>query len=117
MNLIDQHCASIEKGAPPLAEPEEDKYLRELVEWRLVREGPHRLAKEIKFAAYLDGADFVEKVASLSDQEQHHPDIHLYYKRVAIELYTHAVGGLSINDFILASKIDRVTHQLQSSGQ
>jgi 4a-hydroxytetrahydrobiopterin dehydratase len=109
MNLTDKHCTTIEKGAPPLTEPEEDLYLKELVEWRLVREGTHRLVKEVKVAAYMDGAAFVEKVATLSDAEQHHPDIHLYYKRVAIELATHAVGGLSINDFILASKIDGLT--------
>jgi 4a-hydroxytetrahydrobiopterin dehydratase len=110
MNLTDKHCTPIEKGASPLTGPEEDLYFKKLVEWRLVREGTHHLVKEIKFAAYIDGAVFVEKLAALADAEQHHPDIHLYYKRVAVELYTHAVGGLSINDFILASKIDELTH-------
>jgi 4a-hydroxytetrahydrobiopterin dehydratase len=98
------------KGAPPLTEPEENQYLNEVDGWRLVRQGTHRLVREIMFTSYMDGTAFVEKLAALSDAEQHHPDIHLYYKRVIIELYTHAVGGLSINDFILASKIDVLTH-------
>jgi len=51
---------------------------------------------------------FVNKVADLAEEEGHHPDIHISYSRVTIDLTTHAVGGLSENDFILAAKIDRL---------
>ncbi|RPI59894.1 MAG: 4a-hydroxytetrahydrobiopterin dehydratase, partial [Planctomycetaceae bacterium] len=51
-------------------------------------------------------ADFCSRVADLADREGHHPDIHLYYRRVVIDCSTHKVKGLSENDFILASKID-----------
>lgn len=51
--------------------------------------------------------DFVNKVARIAQSEGHHPDIHIFYSKVIIELWTHAIGGLSENDFILAAKIDR----------
>jgi 4a-hydroxytetrahydrobiopterin dehydratase len=52
--------------------------------------------------------DFVNKVAKLAESEGHHPDIHVFYNRVQLELWTHAVNGLSESDFILAAKIDAV---------
>ena len=54
--------------------------------------------------------DFFNKVAALAEEEGHHPDLHLVgYRNVAIEIWTHAIGGLSENDFILASKIDLIS--------
>jgi 4a-hydroxytetrahydrobiopterin dehydratase len=50
--------------------------------------------------------DFVDKIGKISEEQGHPPDIHIYYNKVTIELYTHAVNGLSTNDFILAAKID-----------
>ena len=52
--------------------------------------------------------DFVNKVADLADQEGHHPVMHVHYQKVIVELWTHAINGLSENDFILASKIDKL---------
>ena len=51
---------------------------------------------------------FVNKVADIADQEQHHPDIYIFYSKVTIELWTHAIGGLSENDFIMATKIENI---------
>ena len=108
MDLSQKHCVPCEGGTPPLPEQDEDGYLKELSGWSLVREGIHKLTKEIKFPTYADGVHFADSVAALADSENHHPDIHVYYKRVVIELHTHAVLGLSANDFILAAKIDRI---------
>ena len=59
------------------------------------------------------GLAFFEKVAAVAEEEGHHPDLHLEgYRNVAIELWTHAIGGLSENDFILAAKIDRLPIEL-----
>ncbi len=109
MDLHTQHCVPCEGGTPPLSEKDEDGYAQAITGWRLVREGTHRLTKEMKFPAYKAGVKFVDEVAALADAENHHPDIHLYYRKVVVELHTHAVGGLSANDFILAAKIDRIT--------
>lgn len=66
------------------------------------------IRKEVRFKKYLDGIDFVSNVGALADAEDHHPDMHVSYKKVTVELSTHAVGGLSVNDFILAAKIDKL---------
>jgi len=91
-----------------MTDSEEDKYLSELSGWVVLREGTHKLQKEFKFQKYLDGVNFVRDAATIADSEDHHPDIHLFYKKVNIELHTHAVNGLSLNDFILAAKFDEI---------
>ncbi len=108
MNLVERHCVPCKGGAPPLTEVDEDKYYKELVGWELVREGTHLIRKEIKFKKYLDEIHFVSTVGTLADGEDHHPDMHVFYKKLVVELHTHAVGGLSANDFILAAKIDKL---------
>jgi 4a-hydroxytetrahydrobiopterin dehydratase len=108
MNLSEAHCIACKGGTPPLTDTEEEKYFKDLAGWVLTREGTHKLHKEIRFQKYIDGVEFVREAGVISDAEDHHPDIHLFYKKVIIELYTHAVNGLSINDFVLAAKIDRI---------
>ena len=66
------------------------------------------ISKEILFVNYKHTIDFVNKVADLAEEEGHHPVMHVYYGKVIIELWTHAINGLSENDFILASKIDKL---------
>jgi 4a-hydroxytetrahydrobiopterin dehydratase len=62
------------------------------------------------------GMKFFNRVAEIAEQDGHHPDLHLAgYRNVSIELWTHAIGGLSENDFILAAKIDRVPIELKAS--
>ena len=65
-----------------------------------------KLKREFKYKNFLEAMQFVSKVADLAESEGHHPDLHIHYNKVLIELWTHAVGGLSENDFILAAKID-----------
>lgn len=65
-----------------------------------------KIRKEFKFKNFKEALDFVNKVGELAEQENHHPDISLAWGKVVIELSTHAVNGLSENDFILAAKIE-----------
>jgi len=63
---------------------------------------------------FLSAVEFIEKIAQVAEAEDHHPDLHLTgYRKLAIELSTHAIGGLSENDFILAAKIDQLPRQLK----
>jgi 4a-hydroxytetrahydrobiopterin dehydratase len=62
--------------------------------------------KEFKFVDFIGAINFVNLVADIAEEEGHHPDIHIFYNKVRLELSTHAIGGLSENDFILAAKID-----------
>jgi 4a-hydroxytetrahydrobiopterin dehydratase len=108
MNLNQRHCLSCKAGTPPLTEVDQNRYFNELNGWELVRQGTHLIRKEIKFKKYLDEIRFVSEVGALADAEDHHPDMHVFYKKVVVELSTHAVGGLSVNDFIVAAKIDKL---------
>ena len=94
-----------EVGGEPLGQREAAGLLAQLSdEWTLNEAG--HLERKLKFADFVEAIAFVNKVASLAEVEGHHPDIAIHYSRVTIELWTHAVKGLSENDFIVASKID-----------
>ncbi len=76
--------------------------------WKLVHDN-QRIRKSWVVQHFMAGIDFFNRVAQVAEDEGHHPDLHLEgYRNVAIEIYTHAIGGLSENDFILAAKIDRL---------
>ena len=68
----------------------------------------NKISREFLFVNFRHTMDFVNKVADLAEEEGHHPVMHVYFGRVVIELWTHAIDGLSENDFILASKIDKL---------
>ncbi len=67
------------------------------------------IEREFLFKDFRESMDFVNKVAEAANQEDHHPDIHIFYNKVRIELTTHKIKGLSKNDFILAAKINALT--------
>ena len=90
------------------------EYLSAVPLWKLT--GDHkRLRREWRVKDFAAGLDFFQRVGQIAEAEDHHPDLHLVeYRNVAIELWTHAVGGLSENDFILAAKIDQLPVELKS---
>lgn len=106
--LKEKHCVPCRGGVPPLTIEEAQSYLQQVESWELL-EG-RKIAKEFKFAKYLDGIAFAQKVGGLAEQEGHHPDIHIFYKKVRIEIWTHKIAGLTESDFILAAKIDDLAH-------
>jgi 4a-hydroxytetrahydrobiopterin dehydratase len=103
-------------GVKPLTSDEYGAYLRnELPGWVDVADPSSgsgqgkKIEKEYKFKNFKEALQFVNKVGELAESEGHHPDINLYnFKNVKIILWTHAIGGLSENDFILASKIETI---------
>ena len=112
--LADQKCVPCEGGIPPMNEADEEKYLSETKYWILDRSKVHKLHRNFEFEDFLEAMQFVNKVADLAENEGHHPDFHIYWNKVNLELYTHAVKGLSLNDFILASKINRILGDFKS---
>jgi 4a-hydroxytetrahydrobiopterin dehydratase len=72
-------------------------------------EGHMRLAKTFKFKGFMPGVELVNRIAKVAEAEGHHPDLLLSYGSVTVHLFTHAAGGLTENDFILAAKIDQLT--------
>jgi 4a-hydroxytetrahydrobiopterin dehydratase len=103
MSLREKKCVPCEGGAEPLSGPETRRMLGELDGWR---EDDRKLRKTMTFADFRAAMAFVGRVAELAEAEGHHPDFCVHYARVDFTLWTHAIGGLSENDFILASKID-----------
>ncbi len=101
-------CVACEGGVAKFTPEEARRQLPALDGWRLVRDG-QRIRKDWIARNFMAAIDFFGRVAELAEGEGHHPDLHLEgYRNVSIEIWTHAVGGLSENDFILAAKIDRL---------
>lgn len=105
-NLTKKKCVPCEGGVKPLTSDEYGAYLRgELSGWTDV--DAVKIEKDYKFKNFQEALDFISKVGQIAEEEGHHPDMYLHnYKYVKLTLSSHAIGGLSENDFILASKID-----------
>ena len=104
-SLADRTCEPCHGGVPPL----KGGALRQLTDqlddnWSVVDE--HHLAKAFKFKDFRQALNFTDQVGELAESVGHHPDIHLSWGRVGIELHTHKINGLAEADFIMAAKID-----------
>lgn len=107
-SLIAKKCKPCEGGVEPCPLNDAQAQLRNLPGWYLTHDG-QRIRKEWKVKHFLAGMRFFNKIAEIAEADGHHPDLHIEgYRNVSIELWTHAIGGLSENDFILAAKIDQV---------
>ena len=105
MSLADKRCVPCEGGTKPMDEAEAVALLKkEIPDWSL-KDG--HLFREFRFGNFKEAISFVNKVAEIAEEEDHHPGIRIDYNKVGIELWTHAIGGLSGNDFIVAAKIDK----------
>ena len=113
MELALKHCVPCEGGTPPFTTEQEDSYTNEVSTWTLEREGIHKLKKQFSLKNFREAIAFVNRIAEVAEAEGHHPDIHIMYNKVMFELFTHAAGGLSENDFIMAVKIDKLFSQGQ----
>ena len=106
--LAGKHCVPCEGDALPLAEPQIVALRGEIdPAWEVMKN--KKLSRSFpRFKNFVAAMTFANDVARLAEEEGHHPDIYIHYNNVRLELSTHAIGGLSENDFILAAKIDRL---------
>lgn len=110
-DLLSQKCEPCEGGVPPMTKEEIDQYFPKLKEsWELIDPpaGGKKISHTFKLKTFRDAIAFVNKIADLAEEEGHHPNIHIFYNKVKIVLTTHAIGGLSRNDFILGAKIEKL---------
>jgi len=105
--LEQQSCRPCRGGVEPLRGQALEDLRRRLGPGWEVKEG-RRLEKEFKFDDFQQALRFVNQIGALAEAQGHHPDLHLGWGRVKVILWTHKIGGLHENDFILAAKIDRV---------
>lgn len=107
MDLTKQKCVPCEGGVDALKREEFSVYLDQVNDWSVMED--KLLKRNFKFKNFDEAIKFVNRVAEIAEDEGHHPDIFLHnWNKLEITLSTHAIGGLSINDFVLASKIDKV---------
>lgn len=107
--LSQKHCVPCEGGTKPLIPDEYGAFLRTLSGWEDI--DSVKIHKTYKFKNFNEALTFVNKIGKIAEDEQHHPNIYLFgWNKVRITLTTHAIKGLSENDFIMASKIDDLPH-------
>jgi 4a-hydroxytetrahydrobiopterin dehydratase len=106
--LVAKHCVPCEGGMAPMARDEAERYLSGLPGWKLVDGEPAKITRSLKLKDFAQAMTFVNEIAQLAESEGHHPDICISWNRVRLELVTHAIGGLSMNDFIMAAKINEL---------
>jgi 4a-hydroxytetrahydrobiopterin dehydratase len=108
--LFEKHCVPCRGGIPPLAEEEARKLLAGTPEWTLEESGT-RLVRRFEFEDFKKAIEFVNRVAEIAEAEGHHPDIAIHWNKVDLTLWTHKIGGLHENDFILAAKVDKLLEE------
>ena len=110
--LTKKKCLPCEGGVVPFDISDIHKYQKKVDGWDLVENDKKIffLEKKFKFKNFIDSQDFVNKVGKISEDEGHHPDINYGWGYAKIAITTHAIEGLSENDFILAAKIDEITN-------
>lgn len=105
--LADKICLPIEENDRPLQAAMTQKYLKQLDnKWKVSRN--KKISFTFNFKSFNASIKFVKKTANLAEEQDHHPDICIFYNKVQISLSTHVIGGLSENDFIMAAKIERL---------
>lgn len=108
-SLSHQKCVPCEGTEQPLSNEEEDKYLSAVPNWNIDRENTHKISITKDLGNFKSVLEMVQKIGALAEAEGHHPNLNLHdFKMLSVELYTHAINGLSMNDFIMATKIDEL---------
>ncbi len=109
MNLLDQKCIPCEGGVEPMTKTDAEAMIAFHVKDWILSEDANHISKKFEFKNFAEALSFVNKVGAIAESEGHHPDINLMdYKFVSIDLSTHAIKGLSQNDFIVAAKINAI---------
>ncbi len=110
-DLATKHCVPCEGGAKPMTPTAAEAQVAQVPGWRLVSGDPLKIARELRFKDFARAMAFLNRMAEVAEAEGHHPDFCVSWNRVKLELFTHAIGGLSENDFIMAAKINKLEEE------
>jgi len=112
MSLADKECVPCRGGVPPLTGERARALLTELGgRWNL--NPALHLECSYRFANFVDAMDFAHCVADIAEEQNHHPDLHIGWGRCGVEIWTHAISGLTESDYFLAAKIERAFQSLK----
>jgi 4a-hydroxytetrahydrobiopterin dehydratase len=106
MELHEKSCVPCKGGVPPLSPDEVSKLLALIEGWEAPRD--HHLTKMFRFPDFKAALAFVDRVGAMAEQQGHHPDLHLAWGKVTVEVWTHKINGLTESDFVFAAKCDRL---------
>ena len=109
-DLANKKCVPCEGNIPPFDKSEIHKYLKKVDGWEVKSDEDNSffLKKEFSFKNFIESQNFVNRIAILAEEEQHHPDITFGWGYCKVKIFTHAIKGLAESDFILAAKIDKI---------
>ena len=110
--LLDKKCTACELGAPLVPDEQQKDLLKDLEGWLIDRADILKLVKTFQFSNYTETINFVNLIAKLSEDEDHHPKITVEWGRVCIEWWSHKIEGLHMNDFICAAKSDELFRKI-----
>jgi len=106
-DLASRDCIPCKGGVPPLRGPELEALAARIDgDWSVIDE--HHLARSYSFPDFAAALAFVNRVGEMAEQQSHHPDLHLAWGRVGVEIWTHKIDGLTESDFVFAAKCDRL---------
>ncbi len=106
-NLSKMKCVPCMGGVPPLKGSELNKLQKELGhDWKVVKQ--HHVEKDYKFKDFKQTLGFVNKIGKIAEEQGHHPNIEFTYGKAKISIYTHKINGLTVSDFVLAAKIEKI---------
>ncbi len=109
--LIDENCTHTTQS---LSAAEISDYLNQTPHWNY-DESRNLLSRTFKFSRYSEGPAFAVRVGEMADQQDHHPDLHIHYKKCIVEFTTHSAKGVSRNDFICAARTDQIFAQFKAA--
>jgi len=110
MELYKKNCVPCRGDIPPFSKAEIDNYLKFLTNWKVLinEKKAFYLSRDFKFTNFEKSLNFINKLSLIAEQEGHHPDLKFGWGYAEVNIHTHAINGLSLSDFILASKIDHL---------
>jgi 4a-hydroxytetrahydrobiopterin dehydratase len=110
MELYKKNCVPCRGDIPPFTKAEIDNYLKFLTNWKVLinEKKAFYLSRDFKFTNFEKSLNFINKLSLIAEQEGHHPDLKFGWGYAEVNIHTHAINGLSLSDFILASKIDHL---------
>ncbi len=110
MELYKKNCVPCRGDIPPFTKAEIDNYLKFLTNWKVLinEKKAFYLSRDFKFTNFEKSLNFINKMSLIAEQEGHHPDLKFGWGYAEVNIHTHAINGLSLSDFILASKIDQL---------
>ncbi len=107
--LSQLNCVSVEQGASLLPANEVERYHEQLPDWQIITEdGEQRLRHTFKFKNFVEALNFTNQVGKIAEAQNHHPALLTEWGRVTVIWWTHKVGGLHLNDFIMAAKTNKL---------